>query len=148
MSTTIKNVRIFDGEGLVRASAVRVDGTTITELGGPRIATSADTVIDGRGATLLPGLIDAHVHLLPGTPRQALSFGVTTVLDMFSKPPLVGECLTAGDTQGCAQVFTSGVGATAPGGHPSLMYAPFPYVRGPHEAEDFVRDRRKEGRDT
>ena len=50
----------------------------------------ADTVIDARGTTVLPGLIDSHVHPVFGdfTPRQrtadfldsALNGGVTTAI--------------------------------------------------------------------
>jgi dihydroorotase-like cyclic amidohydrolase len=40
-------------------------------------------IVDGAGATLLPGLIDAHAHVRNDEDlRQALRFGVTTVLDM------------------------------------------------------------------
>jgi predicted amidohydrolase YtcJ len=44
---------------------------------------------------VLPGLIDAHVHLVPGALAQSLTFGVTTVLDMFSKPGLVASAKEA-----------------------------------------------------
>ena len=48
-------------------------------------------MIDAGGGTVLPGPIDAHVHLVPGALAQSLTFGVTTVLDMFSKPGLVAS---------------------------------------------------------
>ena len=48
-------------------------------------------VVDAGGGTVLSGLIDAHVHLVPGALAQSLTFGVTTVLDMFSKPDLVAR---------------------------------------------------------
>ncbi len=42
-------------------------------------------VIDGTGLTLLPGLIDAHTHTFGVSGlQQALIFGVTTELDMFT----------------------------------------------------------------
>jgi predicted amidohydrolase YtcJ len=50
-------------------------------------------VIDAGSGTVLPGLIDAHVHLVPGALAQSLTFGVTTVLDMFSKPDLVARAI-------------------------------------------------------
>ena len=145
MGTTITNVRVFDGLDLIAATAVRLELGTIVELGDQVIARAHDDLIDGRGGTLVPGLIDSHVHLLPGAPAQALSFGVTTVLDMFSKPPLVQRAISEGHERGNATVFSSSIGATAPGGHPSMMYAPFPYVSSAQEAADFVRARRNEG---
>ncbi|MDZ7913463.1 MAG: amidohydrolase family protein [Rhodococcus sp. (in: high G+C Gram-positive bacteria)] len=145
MGTTITNVRVFDGLDLTAATAVRLELGTIVDLGDPYIARADDDLIDGRGGTLVPGLIDSHVHLLPGAPAQSLSFGVTTILDMFSKPPLVQHAISEGHERGNATVFSSSIGATAPGGHPSMMYAPFPYVSNAQEAVDFVRARRNEG---
>ncbi|MFB9687967.1 amidohydrolase family protein [Amycolatopsis plumensis] len=143
MTTTITGARLFDGERLTALTAVRMEGGRITAIGDATLLRPGDEHVDARGGTLLPGLIDAHVHLLPGAPRQALTFGVTTVLDMFSKPDTVAEALAAGP--GAADVRSSSIGATAPGGHPSLMYAPFPTVTGPRDAERFVADRIAEG---
>ena len=58
---SVTNVRIFDGEEVVDADTVTCAGGVITRVGhGPSAGTE---VIDGGGGTLLPGLIDAHVHL-------------------------------------------------------------------------------------
>jgi imidazolonepropionase-like amidohydrolase len=62
----ITNARILDGTGRAPFSgAVRVEGSRIVE-----VATDAtlaprpgEHVIDGRGATLMPGLIEPHAHL-------------------------------------------------------------------------------------
>lgn len=85
MGITITDVRVFDGETMSRAVAVRLEGEVIVAAGSPGIAGPGDDYVDGQGGTLIPGLIDAHVHLLPGAPSQAMSFGVTTILDMFSR---------------------------------------------------------------
>ena len=63
-------------------------------------AQDGDEVIDAAGGTLLPGLIDAHVHLVPGALTQSLNFGVTTVLDMFSTPDLVAFRAVIGSQAG------------------------------------------------
>ena len=145
MATAIENVRVFDGTQTTAATAVRIDGAHISAVGSGPLAHPGDTVIDGRGGTLLPGLIDAHVHLLPGAPRQAMSFGVTTLLDMFSQPPLVDTCADQGRGGAGADVYSSTIGATAPGGHPSMMYAPFPTLESPSGAAAFVAERAAEG---
>jgi imidazolonepropionase-like amidohydrolase len=145
MNSTITGVRVFDGEHLTGHTAVRLADGLIDDVGGPELLRADDEHVDGRGGTLLPGLIDAHVHLLPGAPRQALTFGVTTVLDMFSKPDLVRDALVQGAGPDAADVRSASIGATAPGGHPSMMYAPFPYVTGPQDAQRFVADRLAEG---
>jgi len=58
----------------LEADAILVDGGTIAAIGSvDRIgARRADTVIDCRGTTVLPGLIDSHCHVVLGdyTPRQ------------------------------------------------------------------------------
>lgn len=62
-----ENVRIFDGSQMRQGmGAVRVEGQRIAEVseGERRIQPQGgDRVIDGRGATLMPGLIEAHAHL-------------------------------------------------------------------------------------
>jgi imidazolonepropionase-like amidohydrolase len=62
MSTlSIINAAVFDGvSGDLAEGPVHVADGRITAVGGP--AQPADRVIDARGGTVLPGLIDAHCH--------------------------------------------------------------------------------------
>jgi len=146
MGVVITEVRVFDGVEPAAWTAVRIAAGVVQACGGSEIQVNGDDIVDGGGGTLLPGFIDAHVHLLPGVLQQALTFGVTTELDLFSKPDLLARASkeARGDAA-AADLRSSGVGATAPGGHPSMMYAPFPYVTGPGDAEGFVDDRLAEG---
>src|ERR1700686_489815 len=59
----LKAARLFDGttDSVVTNAVVIVEGTHIKSVGGP-IPAGAE-VIDLGDATLLPGFIDAHVHL-------------------------------------------------------------------------------------
>lgn len=95
-STLIINARIFDGEEVITEKGyVLIEGGIIKKIGttGPSIAHSADVTIDGTGHTILPGLIDAHVHVHGGVSElaQALKFGVTTVLDLFNEPDHIAK---------------------------------------------------------
>jgi imidazolonepropionase-like amidohydrolase len=66
MSTVFTNVRIFDGTGAAPfEGAVRIDGARIATVsrGGGNGWGSDGEVIDGHGATLMPGLIESHAHL-------------------------------------------------------------------------------------
>jgi imidazolonepropionase-like amidohydrolase len=65
-SVTLMPDRVFDGERLHHDWVVVVDGERITYAGATTGApTGTDTrVINLEGATLLPGLIDAHTHVL------------------------------------------------------------------------------------
>ncbi len=153
-SFVVKDVRVFDGERVADRRSVLVENGRISQVAGPDLRVPQGTeVIDGRGRTLLPGLIDSHVHLTDSAAadlRQALSLGVTTVLDMFSGSTRFEhiKLLRAADSAGLADVRTAGIGASAPGGHPSQMGGPpFPTLTDSSEAEDFVTQRAAEGSD-
>nr|HET7858909.1 amidohydrolase family protein [Caldimonas sp.] len=66
MATTLfTNVRILDGAGtLPYAGSVLVDGNRIKSVSrsSAALAPTGATVIDGAGATLMPGMCEAHTH--------------------------------------------------------------------------------------
>jgi len=152
-SFVIRDVRVFDGDRVLEHQNVTVQGGTITGVTQQKVTLPGAEVIEGAGDTLLPGLFDAHVHVaddVNGSLRQALVFGVTTEIDMFN----AGERLKrlkraeATDAVGLAGLRTAGVGASAPGGHPSIMGGPpFPTITKPEQAEAFVDARLAEGSD-
>ena len=82
----VRDVRLFDGERVVEAATVVVRQGRVVAAGAGVAAPADLPAIDGRGRTLLPGLIDAHVHTWGDALAETLNFGVTTVLDMFSDP--------------------------------------------------------------
>ncbi|HKP16775.1 MAG TPA: amidohydrolase family protein [Gemmatimonadaceae bacterium] len=153
-SFLIRDVRLFDGERVTEGRSVLVRDGIIAAVGGLEVAAPTGTsVVDGRGRTLLPGLIDAHVHVSDSAEadlRQAAAFGVTTVLDMFSASARFEriKALREADPPGIASVRTAGVGASAPGGHPSQMGGPpFPSLADSAGAAAFVDARIAEGSD-
>lgn len=61
--TLFTNGLVFDGTGQeLRELDVMVEGERIVDVSESRLSSSAATRIDLRGRTLMPGLIDAHVH--------------------------------------------------------------------------------------
>jgi imidazolonepropionase-like amidohydrolase len=64
-ATLLKPARLFDGEAMHHGWAVRVAGDRI-EAAGPAASVDAAgaKVVDLPGATLLPGLVEGHSHLL------------------------------------------------------------------------------------
>jgi imidazolonepropionase-like amidohydrolase len=147
-ATAIFNARVFDGTRLRDWTSVRFADGIITDCATGPTAQDGDEVIDAEGGTILPGLIDSHIHLVPGALAQGLTFGVTTALDMFSQADVMAAARQqAGARSDVADVRSAGIGAAAPGGHPSMMYAPFPTLTGPEQAEQFVADRIAEGSD-
>ena len=59
------NVNVFDGvnEELIENANVFVVGNLIAEVSTEPLAAANARIIDGGGRTLMPGLMDAHVHL-------------------------------------------------------------------------------------
>lgn len=143
----IRDVRVFDGTAVLEHRTVLIGGGSIIGLDrADRLATAlALHEIDGRGATLLPGLIDAHAHVnLDADPHAALDVGVTTEIDMMSAPE-VSVRLAREDALDRARVVPAGIAATAPGGHGTEYGVAVPTLTTPAEAEAFVAARAKEG---
>lgn len=135
--TLITNVAVLGTDGSLEGihDVVLADGKIEALLPvGDGWDVPVERTVDGSGATLLPGLIDAHVHLssayvVPGklrlpSPRenldQMLFWGVTTVLDLDSdRDALDGyrERIESGRWSGPA-MLGSGRPFTAVGGHP------------------------------
>jgi imidazolonepropionase-like amidohydrolase len=153
----IRNVRVFDGETVAERQTVVISEGKIAAVGDSTVAVPAGAQeVSGEGRTLLPGLIDAHVHLPFFGSDQALQqnlvFGVTTAVVMWAAPPLVSQIkeFEAANRPDVAAVLTAGTGATAPGGHPTQMDAQgslIPTLNAPSEAEAFVAARIAEGSD-
>ena len=89
-ATIFANIRIIDGSGAPPFSGeVRVEGNRIADLArdGGLLPRDGARLIDGAGATLMPGLVEAHAHVsfadLPETPNELGDFRV----DILAEPP-------------------------------------------------------------
>ncbi len=83
MITAIKNARVFDGNDIIDARTVAIEGTQVMSVGGAVLLGAK--IVDADGSTLMPGLIDSHVHTDMAGLRDALRFGVTTELEMMGR---------------------------------------------------------------
>ncbi|MDE2305832.1 MAG: amidohydrolase family protein [Gammaproteobacteria bacterium] len=135
-----------------RANIVVVDGR-IAAVGRRAPIPPHITAIDGRGRTLLPGLIDAHVHVFPGAQADALRFGVTTELDMFDVARHFvkwrAQRSSMPDTRD-ADTWGAGLGVTVSGGAPLQHLPPgmrLPTLASAGDAQRFVDARVAEGSD-
>jgi imidazolonepropionase-like amidohydrolase len=146
----VTGVRVFDGERVLARADVLVEDGRIAAVG-PELELGAGVArVDGAGRTLLPGLVDAHVHAMGDGLEQALRFGVTTVLDMFADPAWaagVRERQAADGNPGAADLLSAGFLATAPGGHGTQFGLAVPTLDAGTDADAWVAARLAEGSD-
>ncbi|MEU8357049.1 amidohydrolase family protein [Nonomuraea sp. NPDC048882] len=136
------NARVFDGWRLTEPATVVVENGLIAS------GAARGERIDARGAVLLPGLIDGHVHVRSARARDALArHGVTTGLDMASWPPELSASLRG--APGTADLRSAGLPAIGPEGpHARLLVKePEAVVTDAREAEGWVAARIAEGAD-
>ena len=146
----IRNVTLIDGTGRapVANATVVVEGSTIKEAGAHAQAPAGARTIDGAGKFLIPGLIDAHIHLRGGRGQGAaadqerdgiralhsyLYSGVTTVFDAGNRPEFITG-LRARERSGAIvspRIFATGGTVASPNGH-----------GGPYNVEAWPGDRR------
>jgi len=101
--TVFRNVRVLDvvkGE-LGPAADVLIRGNTIAAIGSSLPASPRAVVIEGRGRTLMPGLIDAHVHIGFG------SLLLTQLYDPKTTPDKIGVAMTNSAGQMLLRGFTA-----------------------------------------
>jgi imidazolonepropionase-like amidohydrolase len=98
---TITNARILDGTGrVIERGAVVVRDGKIVSVSATAPAAGSERTINANGKTVMPGLIDAHRHIVTGNPadwlaqrapqlQEFLDAGFTTVLAAIDPPPAI-----------------------------------------------------------
>ena len=139
----ITNVRVFDGATLTSERTVVIDNDVIST------ATTADTTVDGQHGVLLPGFIEAHVHLSNlADLEQGTQWGCTTMLDMGAQSMAVTDSLR--HRPGLADIRGAGNVASAPNGTQisRMGYPASSGVTSPADASRFVAERVADGADS
>jgi len=148
----ITNARLIDGTGGIKEGAmIAISGNHIEGIfsdGEPR---EGDLTIDAAGRTVMPGLIDSHVHILVDEPvvdektlaeytensarknlAGFLSHGVTTIKSAGDPEDAILELrqlIEEGKIEG-PRLLVVGPVLSAPGGHPSVtIFADNPWIR-------------------
>jgi imidazolonepropionase-like amidohydrolase len=159
----IENVTVVDAGG-TRDGPLTIENSEITGVG--ETPTDADTVVDGDGGVVAPGLVDAHVHIaMDGRPntesvrsdspptlayraarnlRETVEAGVTTVRDLGS-PGTLGpdtrDAVADGSIPG-PRVVPCGSPVVVTGGHGHWFGRE---ADGPAEVRKAVREQLKKG---
>ncbi len=148
---TIRGVTLIDGTGRapVPGTTVVIEAGRVTAVGTTVQAPPGARVIDGAGKFLMPGMIDAHIHLRGGRggkrppadqEREAvralhgyLYAGVTTVFDAGNRSDFIMG-LRAKEQSGAIvspRIFATGGSVASPNGH-----------GGPYHIEAWPADRK------
>jgi imidazolonepropionase-like amidohydrolase len=100
----LRNATILDLElgTLVPDRSVLVTGDKITEVAGPSLKAPDADIIDLRGRTLMPGLIDCHVHVNAASAdlRASERGGMRVTCRHAFAFVLVARCMRGGDRPG------------------------------------------------
>ncbi len=172
----IKNVSVFNGKDktILRNQDVLISGGKIESVGKPKLVYGEPRVIDGTGKTLMPGLIDAHVHLgssgavpwekiAPNVKYNLQAYlysGITTVYELggvASKSEKLNKKIAQGKILGPAIYYTD-MPITVPGSHPiplGKVMAPkamkgmvdhlVPTIEKPEDAKKIIAKQKKKG---
>ena len=146
----IRHARVFDGERTLPNVDVLVQEGRITSVGAHLAVPAATREVDATSDTLLPGLIDSHTHIWGDALKQALIFGVTTELDMFSdikSDVAIREKEAAGKNLDAADLRTGGTLVTVAKGHGTEYGLRIPVLASAADAQSFVDARIAEGSD-
>ena len=138
----IRDVHVIVGDGSeLFHQNVLVKDEIIQKISSEPVEDSAASAIDGSGYTLMPGLIDAHVHIqggfschseaesdeflrdrMPQIFREGvLPYGITTIKDLDAPKHFIYKLrdkLKSGEITG-PELLLVGPNFTAPGGHPA-----------------------------
>jgi len=143
-------------ETLVLEGGTLIDGTGRTPLGNPVVVIEGGRikavgtkgqvtysqnarVINTDGRTILPGLIDSHIHLRDWMPQMFLRYGVTTVADTNNHKDwilLQREAWNSGKIKG-PRLFVTGMAVAGPTYSPDDTHFP---VNTAEEARAFVKN--------
>ncbi|MFK8031448.1 MAG: CIA30 family protein [Gammaproteobacteria bacterium] len=151
-STMIENVYLVKKEsgGKRTSGSVLIDNGYIVHVEEHIDAPEGATIIDATGLTVVPGLIDSHTHSYGTALEDALRFGITTSIDMFSPPemlPAARDQRASVDAVTQTDMFSAGMLATTAGGHGTQFGVTISTLSDPAQAPEWVRERIKEGSD-
>lgn len=158
----IKNANVLVDGAFQTNKSIAINNGLIAAIDTTIQASSTQT-INADGKTIIPGLIDAHTHTYGDGLKQALKFGVTAQVDMFTDPHLLtGQSTNDADRSAnngtinqrgelantsSADLFSSGMLATAPHGHGTQFGIAVDTLTKPSQALAWVSKRKAEGSD-
>lgn len=90
MKTVINHVRIITGtDQVIENGSFQFENGKITGISGEEL--KGDVVLDGTGKTVIPGLIDCHVHLGMEAPGQGFAMKASNDTELGAR--IMKQCL-------------------------------------------------------
>ena len=149
----VRDVQIFDGENAIKKANVFVRKGHIIAIDSVEQATSfrVKKFIDGRGKTLIPGLINAHCHLAsPDNLKEAAQAFVLTMIELLRmNEDEIKHYRKKAQKAEYAYFYTAGMAADKPDGVVKFYtgslntFAPSTRL----EAKEFIQKRKQKGVD-
>jgi imidazolonepropionase-like amidohydrolase len=138
----IQNVDLFDGyeyRGMVNV-AINLD--TIAAISASNL--SGDTLIDASGKYMIPGLVNAHVHVSRKEQlKEGFPLGILTLLNMHTglEDREMEWKKISRDSSGYSVLYGSGHAGTVPGGHPNQFSPDMETINDSVSIEDWMNHR-------
>ncbi|MCB0521689.1 MAG: amidohydrolase family protein [Lewinellaceae bacterium] len=140
--TIIRDVNVFDGENVLEDVDFVFTQSGIERISKKKKSYKNSTIIDGKGKTILPPLINAHVHVRSSENlKEAQKVGIFGMLDMFSIDSRANGLRVYNDSTAYSKFYSSNVGATPPGGHGTQFGINIPTINDTISPSQFVKDR-------
>ncbi len=99
MRILLRNANVFDGVSpALRRADVLVEGDRIVEVSDTPLRAESERALDLRGRTLMPGLIDAHVHVYYPEVDWAAGDRLPITMVAHRARRMLEDCLTRGFT--------------------------------------------------
>lgn len=146
----ISNVNVYDGFIFQANVSVQIKDNKIFKIAKKIEGSSSISILDAKGETLIPGLIDSHTHAYGRALVDAINFGVTTELDMFTLPEFATDKIKIRDNLDNtleADLFSSTILATTKKGHGTEYGFDIPVLESVEQVDEFVENRIAQGAD-
>lgn len=138
----IQNVGLFDGNQDRGAINIAINGDSIAAITREKIL--GDSIFDGTGKYIIPGMVNAHVHVSTTDHlREGYRFGILTLLNMhtgFEEREMAWKKISQ-DSAGYSVLYGSGQAATVPGGHPNQFSPDMETISDSLSIQDWVDHR-------
>ena len=140
--TVIRNVNVFTGTEYLEQTNLIFRDSVIVKISKKVPKYKSLRVIDGTGNTIIPPLVNAHVHLWqPESLVASLKAGVFVNLDMHNTDEGANFLRSFNDSLNYSSFYSSNSAVTVPGGHGTQFGFPVPTINDSISAEKFVQDR-------